>query len=95
MKACIDFGMEGERIPPRTPNMNAHLESFHRILQDDCLSNYEFQTYGEAYQVVSEFIRFHNERRIHSSIRDMAPEKFYNQNQMEAFSIWFESNENE
>jgi len=86
-EACIDFGMEHERIPPRTPNMNAHIESFHRILQDDCLNKYEFQTYGEAYQVVSEFIRFYNERRIHSSIRDMAPEKFYSQNQVEAIPI--------
>ncbi|TQR40449.1 IS3 family transposase [Paenibacillus popilliae] len=70
-EACSDFGMEHERIPPRTPNMNAHIESFHRILQDDCFSRYEFQTYGEAYQVVSEFIRFYNERRIHSSLKDI------------------------
>ncbi|ASZ60928.1 transposase [Bacillus subtilis] len=27
-KACETFHIEHERIPPRTPNMNAHIESF-------------------------------------------------------------------
>ncbi|MFS0646623.1 transposase [Siminovitchia sp. 179-K 8D1 HS] len=37
---CEKTGMEHERIPPKTPNMNAHIESFHRILEDDCLSRF-------------------------------------------------------
>ncbi|MEV3777849.1 integrase core domain-containing protein, partial [Paenibacillus larvae] len=53
-QACTSFGVEHERIPPKTPNMNAHIESFHRLLQDECLARYEFQTYGEAYQAVTE-----------------------------------------
>lgn len=57
--------------------MNAHIESFHRILEDECLARYEFMSYAEAYQVVTEFIRFYNERRIHSSICDLAPQEFY------------------
>ncbi|WP_404580134.1 integrase core domain-containing protein [Paenibacillus sp. RC254] len=48
--------MEHERIPPRTPNMNAHIESFHRLLQDECLVRYDFETYSEAYEAVTEFI---------------------------------------
>lgn len=60
--------------------MNAHIESFHRILQDDCLSRYDFSTYGEAYEAVTEFMIFYNERRMHSSIKDLAPLDFYNQN---------------
>jgi putative transposase len=78
--ACESFEVEHERIPPRTPNMNAHIESFHRILQDDCLSRYDFGSYGEAYEAVTEFIQFYNERRIHSSIQDLAPADFYKQN---------------
>ncbi|MFC7061683.1 integrase core domain-containing protein [Halobacillus seohaensis] len=27
--------MEHERIPPKTPNANAHIESFHRLLEDE------------------------------------------------------------
>jgi putative transposase len=77
IQACETFGIVHERIPPRTPNMNAHIEAFHRILEDECLARYEFMSYAEAYQVVTEFIRFYNERRIHSSICDLAPQEFY------------------
>ena len=76
--ACINFGVEHERIPPRTPNMNAHIESFHRLLQDECLSRYDFQNYSEAYSVVTSYIDYYNERRIHSSIGDRSPSEFYN-----------------
>ena len=62
-----DLEMEHERIPFRMPNLNAHIEFFHRILEDDCLSRYEFDSYEEAYRVVTEFIGFYNEQRIHSS----------------------------
>jgi putative transposase len=60
--------------------MNAHIESFHRILQDDCLSRYDFGSYSEAYEAVTEFIQFYNERRIHLSIQDLAADDFYKQN---------------
>ncbi|WP_367620504.1 integrase core domain-containing protein [Paenibacillus sp. 11B] len=74
------WGTLHERIPPRSPNMNAHIESFHLILQDDCLSRYDFATYGEAYEAVTEFMIFYNERRMHSSIKDLGPIDFYKQN---------------
>jgi putative transposase len=85
--ACESFGVEHERIPPRTPNMNAHIESFHRLLQDECLSRYDFETYSEAYEAVTEFIHFYNERRIHSSIRDLSPSQFYEKNQTKPIPI--------
>lgn len=75
-QACESFGVEHERIPPKTPNMNVHIESFHRLPQDECLSRYEFQTYGEAYQAVTEYVRYYNERRIHSSIQTFLHMRF-------------------
>lgn len=74
---CESSELEHERIPPKTPNMNAHIESFHRILEDDCLSRWDFETYSEAYQAVSEFMIFYNERRMHSSILDLSPKEFF------------------
>src|SRR5699024_7286707 len=74
---CDDYNIEHERIPPRTPNMNAHIESFHRIMEDDCMSKFEFRTYGEAYEEIVKFMDFYNKRRIHSSIQDLAPNAFY------------------
>ena len=57
--------------------MNAHIESFHRIFEDDCLSRWQFETYTEAYQEVMNFMEFYNERRMHSSILDLSPKEFY------------------
>ncbi|MBP1155396.1 putative transposase [Paenibacillus sp. PvR098] len=86
-EACESFEMEHERIPPRTPNMNAHIESFHRLLQDECLARQDFASYSEAYEAVTEFIRFYNERRIHSSIRDLSPADFYEKNKIQPIPI--------
>jgi putative transposase len=75
-EACERFETEHERIPPKTPNKNAHIESFHAVLEDECLRRYEFQTYAEAYEAVSEYIQFYNERRIHGSLYDLSPVQF-------------------
>jgi len=72
-----EFEVEHERIPPRTPNRNAHIKSFHRILEDECFKRFQFQSYEEAYKEVTAFIKFYNERRIHSSILDLSPVEFY------------------
>ncbi|NBJ70649.1 hypothetical protein D1839_14365 [Roseburia sp. 1XD42-34] len=50
------------------PNMNAHIESFHRIMEDDCMSRFEFATYGEAYEAITDFMDFYNHRRIHQAL---------------------------
>ncbi|AVX21727.1 Integrase core domain-containing protein [Carboxydocella sporoproducens DSM 16521] len=73
---CQSLKIEHERIPNRTPNMNAHIEAFHSILEAECLSLYEFQTYAEAYKVVSDFIKFYNEERIHSGLNYLSPAEF-------------------
>ncbi|WP_420841083.1 integrase core domain-containing protein [Anaerosalibacter massiliensis] len=46
--ACKELNLEHERIPFKAPNKNAHIESFHRLLEDECLSKYEFESYTEA-----------------------------------------------
>lgn len=75
-EACERLGVEHERIPPRTPNKNAHIEAFHAQLKADRLAKMEFQTYQDAYEVVTEYIQFYNQRRIHGSLYDLAPEQF-------------------
>ncbi len=82
--ACERFGIEHERIPPRTPNMNAHIEAFHRLLEEECLGRIAFDSFEEAYQAVMEYMQFYNERRIHSSILDLPPHEFYKKTQTEA-----------
>ncbi|MBC9786728.1 IS3 family transposase [Heliobacterium chlorum] len=78
-KACAEFSLEHERIPPKTPNKNAHIESFHAILERECLQRHEFMNYQEAYRVVVDFVLFYNHRRIHGSLYDLSPVEFRKQ----------------
>jgi transposase InsO family protein len=77
-QCCEYIKVEHERIPVKTPNKNAHVESFHRILEDECLKINEFQSYAEAYETVNDFMEFYNNRRLHSSLRFISPNEFYN-----------------
>ncbi|AZR73000.1 integrase [Anoxybacter fermentans] len=74
---CKELGIEYERIPVKTPNMNAHIEAFHSILEEECYSRNEFKSFMEVYDIVSNYMKYYNERRRHGSIRNMPPAKFY------------------
>lgn len=75
-ESCEKLSVVHERIPPRTPNKNAHIESFHAQLESDLLAKSEFETYQGAYEVVTDYILFYNHRRIHGSLYDLSPEQF-------------------
>jgi len=75
-EACAAYEVIHERIPPKTPNKNAHIESFHSLLEAKCLQRHEFGSYQEAYEIVTNYIRFYNERRMHGSLYDLAPKQF-------------------
>ena len=74
---CAEVIVEHERIPCKTPNKNAHIEAFHRILEDECTGRWEFESYEEAYEAVMEFMERYNHRRIHRSIFNMSPAEFH------------------
>jgi putative transposase len=74
---CKSLGLKHQRIPVKTPNMNAHIESFHSILERDCYSINEFNSYIHVYEVVSEYMNYYNNRYRHGSLGDMSPVDFY------------------
>lgn len=74
---CSSNGLIHQRIPVKTPNMNAHIESFHSILEDECYSRNEWSSFKEAYKAVAEYMYYYNSRRRHGSIKYMAPNRFY------------------
>ena len=76
-EACGRLGVVHERIPVKTPNMNAHIEAFHSIREDDCYSKHSFESFMEAYRTISEYMRYYNQRRRHGSIGYMAPSQFH------------------
>lgn len=65
-----------ERIPPKTPNMNAYIESFHATLERDLLRKEVFATFQEAYDAVDNYIDFYNNRRMHRSLGKRSPAAF-------------------
>ena len=75
--ACRLLRVEHERIPPKTPNLNAHIESFHSILERDCYARHEFITYADAYKITTDFIDFYNHRFLHGSLGDIPPREFH------------------
>ena len=75
--ACENLSAQHERIPPKSPNNNAHIEAFHSILEEDCLSLHEFDTFAEAYQAITEFMCYYNEVRLHSSIGYKPPQEYH------------------
>lgn len=68
--------LEHERIPPKTPNMNAYIESFHSLLERDVYAKMDFETFQEAYEAVDQYIEFYNERRFHGSLYKLSPKQY-------------------
>lgn len=75
---CIKENIIHERIPVRSPNYNAHIESYHRYLQDECLTGKMFVTFKEAENTIERYVNGYNTKRVHSAIDYRTPEEFYN-----------------
>jgi putative transposase len=71
--AQLEEKLSHEFIPVRTPNKNAHIESFFSILELEFLGVTYFTTFADAYEKTHAFIRFYNEERIHGAIGDITP----------------------
>lgn len=74
MCECLD--VVHERIPPRTPNMNAYIESFHSLLERHMFSIRDFMTFDDAYEALDRYMDFYNNRRMHGSLKRKPPAIF-------------------
>ena len=74
---CLKEKINHERIPVRSPNYNAHIESFHRYFEDECLTGKIYLTFEELKEDIGRHINNYNTKRIHSSINYMTPREFY------------------
>jgi len=57
--------------------MNAYIEAFHAILEEECYGLNEFESFLDVYTVVSEYMQYYNQRRMHGSLKYMAPSQFH------------------
>jgi putative transposase len=74
---CENNRIFHERIPPRSPNYNAYIESFFSLLERHVFRRYSFEYFEEAYYRIDEYMEFYNQRRYHGSLGRMSPAKFH------------------
>ncbi|WP_242842419.1 IS3 family transposase [Clostridium tyrobutyricum] len=65
-----------ELIPTNSPNYNAHIESFHALLEKECIAWNEIKNFTHGYVIIDDYIKFYNEERIHGSLSYMSPNEF-------------------
>lgn len=72
----IDKKVQQEFTKPATPEQNAHIESYHSIIESVICNQYEFDTINEAKETFIRFVNFYNYKRIHSGIGYISPYKY-------------------
>lgn len=76
-KLCLSEDIVHERIPAHSPNYNAHIESYHRYLQDECLAGKLIMSLEEGEEIIYNYVYGYNNKRIHSSIDYRTPQEFF------------------
>ena len=61
-------GVEAVLLPPKSPNLNAHLERFHRSLKQECLERMIF--FGERMlrNAIAQFLEHYHQERNHQGL---------------------------
>jgi putative transposase len=72
-KQLSDLGMVQSMNRPGRMNDNAHMESFFHSMKCEELYGKKFETEQQLRITLSSYIRFYNDRRLHSSLRYLPP----------------------
>jgi putative transposase len=73
---CIERQIELVHIQPGKPTQNAHVESFHGRLREECLAVSWFQNLFDARRKIAAWRKEYNEQRPHSSLGYKTPNEF-------------------
>lgn len=65
-----------EFCKPATPEQNAHIESYHSIVEKVVCQRYEFETLKECQNTFNRFVKFYNNKRIHSGVGYQSPRQY-------------------
>jgi len=69
-------GITQEFCKPATPQQNAHIESYHSIMERLVCQRYEFKDLKEGQETLNRFVKFYNFERIHSGVKYTSPFKY-------------------
>lgn len=75
---CSDNGIKHVFSRPGKPTDNCFIESFNRILRNECLNVYFFPTLESAQQVIEEFRIDYNKERPQKGLKGLTPEQYRN-----------------
>ena len=73
---CIERKIDAVHIQPGKPTQNAHVESFHGRLRDECLNVSWFWNLFDARKKIAAWRTDYNTQRPHSALRYLTPEEF-------------------
>ena len=73
---CIERKIDAVHIQPGKPTQNAHVESFHGRLRDECLNISWFWNLWDARRKISAWRQHYNRERPHSALAYLPPEEF-------------------
>lgn len=65
-----------EFTKPSTPEQNAHIESYHSIMESAVCQRFEFENKEDFIETMDRFRDFYNFKRIHGGIGHKSPAKF-------------------
>jgi transposase InsO family protein len=71
----LAVGIEQEFTKPATPEQNAHIESYHSILERSICRSYEFEQTQDCFDTLNRWLKFYNYERIHSATDYKSPYK--------------------
>ena len=73
---CVERKIELLHIQPGKPTQNAHVESFHARLREECLHVSWFQNLFDARRKIAAWRKEYNQERPHSSLGYKTPSEF-------------------
>jgi transposase InsO family protein len=63
-------GIKPVQLPPRSPNLNAHMERFHRSLKEECLNRMIFFGERSLREAINTFLEHFHSERNHQGIEN-------------------------
>src|SRR5689334_2429436 len=73
---CVERQIELVHIQPGKPTQNAHVESFHGRLREECLNVSWFTSLADARRKIEAWRKDYNQARPHSSLNYLSPAEF-------------------
>jgi transposase InsO family protein len=68
LNTLAEAGVESVKLPPRSPNLNAHAERFVRTIKESCLERLILFGEGSVRRAASEFIAHYHRERNHQGL---------------------------